>query len=79
MQVYLREPNYTLKTYFTNYTNASMTDIQFKVESYKIIGACVEVHKKLGSGFLKSVYSEALEIEFKTAGMDSLREGEEVA
>ena len=41
-----------------------MTDILFKDESYKIIGACFEVHKKLGSGFLESVYSEALELEF---------------
>ena len=29
----------------------------------------MEVHKKLGTGFLESVYSEALEIEFKTAGV----------
>lgn len=46
-----------------------MIDILFKDESYKIIGACMEVHKKLGPGFLESVYSEALEIEFKNANI----------
>ena len=51
-----------------------MTDILFKEESYKIIGACMEVHKKLGSGFLESVYSEALELEFKKAEIPYDRE-----
>jgi len=51
-----------------------MTEILFKEESYKIIGACMEVHKKLGSGFLESVYSEALEIEFKKANIPYERE-----
>ena len=46
-----------------------MADIVFKEESYKIIGACMEVHKKLGSGFLESVYAEALEIEFNNSGI----------
>lgn len=58
----------------TNYTNSSMNDILFKEESYKIIGACMEVHKKLGLGFLESVYSEALELEFKKVNVPYERE-----
>ena len=46
-----------------------MVTIIYKDESYKIIGACIEVHKKLGAGFLESVYAEALELEFKNAGI----------
>ena len=44
-----------------------MTEILFKTESYKIIGACYQVHKKLGSGFLESIYNEALAMEFRKA------------
>jgi hypothetical protein len=49
-------------------------DILFKDESYLIIGACIQVHKKLGSGFLESVYSEALELEFKKVAIPYERE-----
>ena len=39
-------------------------DLIHKDESYKIIGAAMEVHKELGSGFLEAIYHEALLIEF---------------
>ena len=41
-----------------------ITELIFKDEIYKIIGACMEVHKFLGCGFLEAVYQEALAIEF---------------
>jgi GxxExxY protein len=51
-----------------------MTDIQYKEESYKIIGACMKVHKLLGPGFLESVYAQALKREFKQQSVPFERE-----
>ena len=41
-------------------TQSYLTDL-----TYKINGACIEVHKVLGAGLLESVYHKCLEEEFK--------------
>ena len=44
-------------------------DILYKDECYKIIGACINVHKELGPGFLEAVYQESLALEFLEQGI----------
>ena len=44
-------------------------EILYKDESYKIVGAAMNVYNALGCGFLESVYQEALAIEFKREGI----------
>ncbi|PIQ16673.1 MAG: GxxExxY protein [Flavobacteriales bacterium CG18_big_fil_WC_8_21_14_2_50_32_9] len=51
-----------------------MTNIIYKEESFKIIGICMDVHNQLGAGFLEIVYKDALEYEFKKAGIPYERE-----
>ena len=51
-----------------------MVDILYKDESYKIIGSCFTVHRKLGAGFLESVYQEALEKQFIIDSVPYVRE-----
>ncbi|HHE65711.1 MAG TPA: GxxExxY protein, partial [Bacteroidetes bacterium] len=53
-----------------------MTDLIYKEESFIIIGKCFEVHNNLGPGFLEIVYKDALEFEFKKAGIPYEREKE---
>ena len=53
-----------------------MSLILYKNESYKIIGACMEVHNQLGPGFLEIVYKDALEVEFTKIGIPYSREKE---
>lgn len=40
-----------------------------KEESYRIMGACFEVYKEKGCGFLEAVYQECLEMEFSLQGI----------
>ncbi len=42
-----------------------MSQIVYKEESYKIIGACFEVYKQKGYGFTEPIYQECLQIEFE--------------
>lgn len=42
-----------------------MTKLLYADETYKILGACFEVYKQMGCGFLEPVYQECLEIEFR--------------
>ena len=48
---------------------SSETNILYKDESYRIIGACMKVHRELGAGFLESIYEEALKKEFFNSGI----------
>lgn len=53
-----------------------MPEIILKEESFNIIGACINVHKELGCGFLEPVYQEALEYEFKLCKVPYERESQ---
>ena len=54
----------------------SNPDYPFQEEVYKIIGACMDVHSILGSGFLEIVYKDALQHEFRLRGIPFEREKE---
>lgn len=53
----------------------SLEDYRNK-DTFKVIGACIEVHNSLGPGLLEIVYKDALEIEFKERGISFEREKE---
>jgi GxxExxY protein len=53
-----------------------MGRILYREESYKIMGACFEVYKEMGSGFLEAVYQECLEIELIERGIPFLAQRE---
>ncbi len=53
-----------------------MSEIVYKDESYKIIGACFEVYKQKGFGFTEPIYQECLAIEFEIQGIPFIEQPE---
>lgn len=49
-----------------------MSEILYRDESYAIMGACFEVYKDKGCGFVEAVYQECLEIEFEMRGLPAV-------
>ena len=46
-----------------------MSDIIYRDESCQIMGACFEVYREKGCGFLEAVYQECLEMELADQGL----------
>jgi GxxExxY protein len=44
----------------------------YEAENYTVLGACFEVYKEQGCGFLEDVYQESLEIELGLRGVPFL-------
>ena len=53
-----------------------MSDYLYEEDTYKIIGALIEVHKNLGKGFSEIVYKDAFEYELKRINFSFEREKE---
>jgi len=46
-----------------------VTELLLKDEAYAIMGACFEVYREHGCGFLESVYQESLALELEMRGI----------
>ena len=53
---------------------ANMSELIYKDECFRLIGACMEVHRELGKGHSENIYKDALEFEFKTQGISFVRD-----
>jgi GxxExxY protein len=50
-------------------------ELLYKDESYAIIGACFEVYKEKGNGFVEPVYQECLELELASQKISFTAQG----
>jgi GxxExxY protein len=50
-------------------TRNTRKDVLFAEESYEIMGACFEVYREKGCGFLEAVYQECLALELSDRGI----------
>ncbi len=57
-----------------SYVGYSTIKFPLQQETFKVIGACMEVHNHLGRGFAEVVYKDALEHEFKIQNIPFSRE-----
>lgn len=46
-----------------------MNEIVLKEECYRVMGACFEVYREKGCGFLEAVFQECLELELEFQGI----------
>ncbi len=49
-----------------------MSKLILEEETHRILGACFEVYKEKGSGFVEPVYQECLELELASQGIEFL-------
>jgi GxxExxY protein len=49
-----------------------MSEILYKEESYAVMGACFEVYREKGCGFVEPIYHDCLEIEFELMGIPTI-------
>jgi GxxExxY protein len=51
-------------------------ELLYKDEVYAIVGAAIEVHRHLKSGFLEAIYQEAMEMELAGRGIPAVPQAE---
>jgi GxxExxY protein len=49
-----------------------MSELLLKDECYQVMGACFEVYKEKGCGFVEPVYQECLEFEFELKNLPAV-------